>query len=269
MLLSFALAFPQIDPVLIELGPLAIRWYALAYVAGIFLGWMLLKRMSEQCSPPLLSEKALDDVILYAVLGIILGGRLGYVLFYNPAYYFHFPLEALKVWQGGMSFHGGLVGITIAMLLFARRFQIPFLKLTDLLAICAPIGLFFGRLANFINGELWGRTTDVPWAVVFPSGGDVPRHPSQLYEAMLEGALLFVILLWLSKQTALRVKPGVLSGLFLLGYGLARAFVEFFREPDEQLGFLFQFFTMGQLLSLPMVLGGLALAVWSLRKSAA
>ncbi len=260
------LTFPQIDPVLLELGPFALRWYALAYVAGIFLGWWLLKRLSEKSTPPLLQEKALDDIILYAIIGIILGGRLGYVLFYNPAYYAQFPLEALKVWQGGMSFHGGLAGVIIAMFLFARRFDVPYIKLTDLLAVAAPIGLFFGRLANFVNGELWGRVTDVPWAMVFPTGGPLPRHPSQLYEAGLEGLLLFIILFSLAMFTRIREKTGMLSGLFLLGYGAARSFVEQFREPDQQLGFIWGEMTMGQLLSTPMILGGLLLIGLSLRK---
>ena len=260
------LVFPQIDPVLIEIGPLAIRWYALAYVAGIFLGWWLLKRLSDKSSPPLLSEKALDDIILYAIIGIIIGGRLGYVLFYNPAYYANHLVDALKIWQGGMSFHGGLAGVIVAMWLFARRFEIPYLKLTDLLAVVAPIGLFFGRVANFINGELWGRAAEVPWAMVFPSGGNVPRHPSQLYEAALEGLALFVLLLVLVKFTAIRQKTGMLSGLFLLGYGAARSFVEQYREPDEQLGFLWEGFTMGQFLSTPMILGGLFLVFYGMKQ---
>lgn len=260
------LAFPHIDPVLIEIGPLAIRWYALAYVAGIFIGWWLLKRLSDKSTPPLLNQKALDDIMLYAIFGIILGGRLGYVLFYNLPFYLEHPMMALQIWKGGMSFHGGLLGMILAMLLFCRRFEIPFLKLTDLLAVCAPIGLFFGRIANFINGELWGRASDVPWAMVFPTGGAVPRHPSQLYEAALEGALLFIIMLSLVSLTRAREKTGMLSGLFLLGYGAARAFVEQFREPDEQVGFLWQGVTMGQLLSTPMIVGGLFLVLYALRK---
>lgn len=259
------LTFPQIDPVLFEIGPLTIRWYALAYVAGIFIGWWLLKRLSNKSAPPLLSEKALDDIILYAIFGIIIGGRLGYVLFYNPAYYANHWVEALKIWQGGMSFHGGLVGVIIAMGIFASRFGIPYLRLTDLLAVVAPIGLFFGRIANFINGELWGRVTDVPWAMIFPSGGAHTRHPSQLYEAALEGVLLFIIMIILVKFTKIREKTGMLSGIFLLGYGAARAFVEQYREPDEQLGLLLEGLTMGQILSIPMIVGGLLLVILSLR----
>ncbi len=266
MLENSYLVFPQIDPVLLEIGPLAIRWYALAYVAGIFLGWWLLKRLSDKSTPPLLNEKALDDIILYAIFGIIIGGRLGYVMFYNPAYYSTHLMDALKIWQGGMSFHGGLAGVIVAMWLFAKRFKVPYLKLTDLLAVVAPIGLFFGRIANFINGELWGRATDVPWAMVFPTGGELPRHPSQLYEAALEGLALFIIMLLLVNFTKIREKTGVLSGLFLLGYGAARAFVEQFREPDEQLGFLWEGLTMGQMLSAPMILGGAFLIFYGLKK---
>lgn len=258
------LTFPNIDPVLFEIGPLSIRWYALAYVAGIFIGWWLLKRLSNKDTPPLLSEAALDDIIIYAILGIIIGGRIGYVLFYNLPFYMNNPLEALKVWRGGMSFHGGLLGIVTVMILFARRFKIPFFQLTDLLAVVAPIGLFFGRIANFINGELWGRAADVPWAMVFPTGGNVARHPSQLYEASLEGLALFIIMILMVYLTRIREKIGALSGLFLLGYGLARAFVEQYREPDEQIGFLWEGLTMGQLLSTPMIVGGIGLILWGL-----
>ncbi|MDG1287927.1 MAG: prolipoprotein diacylglyceryl transferase [Rickettsiales bacterium] len=260
------LEFPQIDPVLFEVGPLAIRWYALAYVAGIFIGWWLLKRLSDKTTPPLMGPKALDDIMLYAIFGIILGGRLGYVLFYNLPFYLENPLMALQIWKGGMSFHGGLAGVILAMILFARRFEILFLKLMDLLAVVAPIGLFFGRIANFINGELWGRVADVPWGMIFPSGGNIVRHPSQLYEAALEGVVLFVILFILISCTRVREKAGMLSGLFLLGYGAARGFVEQYREPDQQVGFLWESLTMGQLLSTPMILGGLFLIFWSLRK---
>ena len=260
------LIFPQIDPVLLEIGPLAIRWYALAYVAGIFFGWWLLKYLNDETSPRLLAQKALDDIIIYAIFGIILGGRLGYVLFYNLPYYSQYPLEALKIWQGGMSFHGGFVGGALALLLFARKFEVPFLKLADLIAVVSPIGLFFGRIANFINGELWGRASDVSWAMVFPTGGNIPRHPSQLYEAILEGMVLFAIMGLLISYTKAREKPGFLSGVFLVGYGIARSIVEQFREPDDQIGFLWEIFTMGQLLSLPMVLGGVFLIYRSLRK---
>jgi len=265
MMLSLStLPFPQIDPILLEIGPLAIRWYALAYVAGIFLGWWLLQWLdAREKTGAILTQKALDDILIYAVLGIILGGRIGYVLFYNLPFYLDQPLDALKVWRGGMSFHGGFLGFLGSMLLFCRRHEIRFLKLMDYMAVIAPMGLFFGRMANFINGELWGRPTDVSWAMVFPAGGDIPRHPSQLYEAALEGALLFVILFALIRLTAIKRYTCMLSGLFLIGYGSARSFVEHFREPDAEIGFLWNVITMGQLLSLPMILGGLVCVFWA------
>jgi phosphatidylglycerol:prolipoprotein diacylglycerol transferase len=271
MLSTLLLAFPEIDPVALEVGPLVIRWYALAYLAGIVIGWWLLMKLNARRSlafpTPLLSKAALDDIVLYATLGIILGGRFGYVLFYDFAYYAANPLQAFALWHGGMSFHGGLLGMLSAMGIFCWRHNVRWLPLMDLLAVCAPIGIFFGRAANFINGELYGRVAvDVSWAMVFPHGGPAPRHPSQLYEAGLEGLLLLAILLVLALRTQLRDKVGALSGVFLLGYGSARAFVEFFREPDAQLGYLTFGLTMGQLLCLPMILGGLGLLVWALRR---
>ena len=257
--------FPNIDPVLIEIGPFAIRWYALAYLAGVFLGWWLLIRLNKRDGA--LGEKALDDLTIYAILGIILGGRLGYVLFYNLPYFVQHLAEIFMVWHGGMSFHGGLLGMLVAMWLLAKRFAIPYLTLMDRIAIVAPIGLFFGRIANFINGELWGRATDVPWAMVFPTGGDVPRHPSQLYEATLEGLVLFTLLYLLATKGGWLQKRGALSGLFLLGYGLARSIVEQFREPDAHLGILWDVLTMGQLLSAPMLLLGMWL-IWRAHRSA-
>jgi phosphatidylglycerol:prolipoprotein diacylglycerol transferase len=261
MLLSAAiLPFPHIDPVLFQIGPLALRWYALAYIGGVFLGWMLLKRFNTRAAiqppQPLLTEKPLDDITVYAIIGIILGGRIGYVLFYNLPVYLEHPLAALAVWQGGMSFHGGLMGMLVAMAIFARRFKIPYLELMDRCAIVAPMGIGFGRLANFINAELWGRVSDVPWAMIFPTGGELPRHPSQLYEASTEGLLLFILLFTLACRTRILDKVGGLSGLFLVGYALARMFCEQFREPDEQIGFLWNIMTMGQLLSLPLLLLG-------------
>lgn len=249
-------ALLHLDPVLIQLGPLAVRWYALAYVAGILLGYMYIKRINTHIAPPLLSQKALDDMVLFAVLGIIAGGRLGYVFFYNAPYYLANPGEILAIWQGGMAFHGGLIGVAVAFYLFARRYKVPFLPLMDRIACAAPIGLFFGRFANFINGELYGRASDVAWAVQFPTGGPVTRHPSQLYEAALEGLLLFVLLFVLWHKTTLRRKSGALAGIFLVGYGISRASIEFFREPDAQLGFLWGGATMGQLLCIPMILLG-------------
>lgn len=258
-----SIAFPNIDPVIIQLGPLAVRWYALAYVAGILLGWWYLIRLNKK--DEVLNKKALDDIIVWATLGIILGGRLGYVLFYNAEYYFTYPLEILKVWSGGMSFHGGLVGLLAAIYLLCCKEKLSFLRVMDLVACVAPIGLFFGRVANFINGELYGRVTDVAWGVVFPGGGELPRHPSQLYEALLEGLALFIIMVLLIAFTKIRKRPGALGGVFLMGYALSRSVVEFFREPDEQIGFLFHDFTMGQLLSAPMFLIGLVMIIWSIR----
>lgn len=262
--------FPAIDPIALEIGPLAIRWYALAYVAGILLGqwyvgWLDRRHApSPQPSPargegenrPILTAKIRDDLVLYAVLGIILGGRLGYVLFYNTAYYLDHPADILKLWQGGMAFHGGLVGVIAAFYLLARKHGIRWLALMDLIAAAAPIGLFFGRLANFVNGELYGRVTTAPWGMVFPQGGPLPRHPSQLYEAGLEGLALGVLLFVLATRTRALTRPGLLSGLFLIGYGLARFAVECVREPDAQLGTLALGLSMGQMLCVPMLAVG-------------
>lgn len=253
--------FPNIDPIALQLGPFAIRWYALAYIAGIFLGWRYVIWLHKRRPIPNLTAKAIEDLMLWAVLGIILGGRLGYVLFYKPSFYFENPLHALKIWEGGMSFHGGAIGVMIAFALFARRYKVPYLPLMDAIASAVPIGLFFGRIANFINGELWGRVTEVPWGIIFPHGGELPRHPSQLYEAGLEGLVLFIILFLLARFTNIREKPGALGGCFLIGYALARMTVEQFREPDAYLGFLFGTVTMGQLLSAPMLLAGLWLVL--------
>lgn len=255
------LVFPDIDPVAIHIGNFGVRWYSLAYMAGILLGWWLIAR--ENAVRPLknLSKSALDDMVVWAVAGIILGGRLGYVLFYKPDYYLHNPLEILRLWEGGMSFHGGLLGTITAFYLFCRKHKVRFLGLTDLLACAAPIGLFFGRIANFINGELFGRVTDSPFGMVFPYGGELPRHPSQLYEAGFEGLLLFIVMFTLLKKTGLRESEGRLSGIFLIGYSLARIICEHFREPDVFLGFLYAGTTMGQLLSLPMLIIGLYLAL--------
>lgn len=246
--------FPDIDPVLIQLGPLAIRWYALAYVAGFLLGWLYIRRQRGA----ILTEAQLESLFTWAVLGVILGGRTGYVLFYNLPFYLEHPLDIPAVWKGGMSFHGGMAGLLLGVWLFCRRQKLAFLAVMDLMAIAAPIGLFFGRIANFINGELFGRAADVPWAVIFPHGGPLPRHPSQLYEALGEGLILFFVLFFASRTAWFKAVPGRLGGLFLSGYALARIVVECFREPDPQLGFLFAGATMGQLLSLPM----LAIGLW-------
>lgn len=259
--------YPNIDPVLIEIGPLAIRWYSLSYVAGIVLGCLYADRLNK--TPPTQKNlKVFDDFMTWVILGIILGGRMGYVLFYNFSYYIENPLESLHIWQGGMSFHGGFIGVVIATLLFCRKNKVQVWPLLDLAACAAPIGLFFGRVANFINGELYGRVTDVPWAMVFPNGGPEPRHPSQLYEAFLEGLLLFTVFLLLAKYTKIRQKPGVLSGLFLCGYGLSRFIIENFRQPDEQIGYLFGNITTGQILSVPMILLGVGVVVFFRKKHA-
>jgi len=268
----YVLPFPAIDPIALQFGPLAVRWYALAYIAGILIGWWYLRRLVETprlwgaLDRPTVAE--LDDFVLWATLGIVLGGRIGYVLFYNLAHYLEHPLEVAMLWKGGMAFHGGLLGSIVAMLLFARGRGFSFLTLFDLFAAAAPIGLFFGRLANFINAELWGRATDVPWAMVFPFAGPDPRHPSQLYEAALEGVVLYAVIGHLVHRTDTLKAPGALAGVFAMGYGLARFVVEFFREPDVQVGYLLGGITMGQILSLPMILGGLVLFLWARRRAA-
>ncbi|TYC55788.1 prolipoprotein diacylglyceryl transferase [Rhodobacterales bacterium] len=261
------LPFPAIDPVLIEFGPFALRWYALAYIVGIILAWRYMRSLvvndtlwgTVRRPDPV----ALDDFVLWGTLGIIIGGRIGYVLFYNPAYYMANPAEILAVWTGGMSFHGGFTGTVIAMILFAWRRGLSVWTLFDLAGCAAPIGLFFGRIANFINAELWGRPTDVHWAFVFPGAGPEPRHPSQLYEAALEGIVLFCVLRLLSNRFKLLQKPGFLAGAFAAGYGIARTISEFFRVPDAQIGYLSGFLTMGMLLSVPMILAGIAAMVWA------
>lgn len=268
----FVMPFPVIDPIAVQIGPLAIRWYALAYVVGILLAWWFVRRLVEKAplwnGAPRPTPENIDDFILWATLGIVLGGRLGYVVFYNPAHYLAHPSEIWQVWGGGMSFHGGFLGVVFAMALFTRGKGFPLLTLFDLAAAAAPFGLFFGRIANFVNGELWGRAADVPWAMVFPHGGPIARHPSQLYEAALEGIVLFAVIAHLVFRTRLLEKPGVIAGIFAMGYGLARFTVEYFREPDAQLGYLFGFITMGQILSLPMVAAGAALAIWAWKRAA-
>jgi len=262
------LAFPNIDPVAFALGPIVIRWYALAYIAGLFGGLLYAKSLAARDSLwgaiPRPSAADLDDLLLYATLGVILGGRLAYVFFYQPGYFLGKPLEILAIWSGGMSFHGGMAGAALAMVLFARARGLPVLSLFDLAATVAPLGLMLGRIANFINGELWGRVADVPWAVVFPHGGPFARHPSQLYEAATEGLLLLIVLAVLVRRVGYH-RPGLITGVFGAGYALARIGCEFFREPDAQLGFLFGgFATMGMLLSLPMLAVGLWL-IWRAR----
>lgn len=265
-----AIPYPEINPVAIPLGPFSVKWYGLAYIAGLALGWLYIRRLLGQNhlwaggNPPL-ARQATDDLFIYVAAGVLLGGRLGYVLFYNPGYYLAHPLDILALWRGGMAFHGGLIGAIVAAIVFARRQQISAWSVLDLCAAAVPIGLFFGRIANFINGELWGRPTSVPWAMVFPGkeAGPIERHPSQLYEAFFEGLVLFAVLWWLTYRMAALRRPGVLAGAFLLGYGLARSFCEFFREPDPGHLLTLGPFTAGIFYSLPMIVAGL----WILREA--
>ena len=267
--------FPNIDPVAFNLGPLPIHWYGIAYVFGIMLGWYYARTLSltdrlwpHEKSP--ITPVHLDDFIVWAAAGIVLGGRIGYIMFYDMGAVLANPIRALQIWNGGMSFHGGLIGTTIAMVLFARRNGIPVWTMFDIIAAVAPIGLFFGRLANFVNGELWGRLTDVPWAVVFPTGGPFARHPSQLYEAGLEGVVLLIILAILIYGFKTLKRPGTVTGVFVCGYALSRIFVEFFREPDAQIGYLAgNWLTMGMVLSTPMFLLGVWAVLRARRASAA
>ncbi|MCU0838869.1 MAG: prolipoprotein diacylglyceryl transferase [Rhodospirillales bacterium] len=256
----FAIPFPAIDPVAVEIGPIAIRWYALAYLVGLVVGWLYARRLAT-LPPRAVSAQDVDDFLTWATLGVVLGGRLGYVLFYKAGYYLDHPLQALQIWQGGMSFHGGLLGVIVAGVLFCRVRRLPTLAFADLIFTVAPLGLCLGRIANFINGELPGRIADVPWAMAFPGYGPFPRHPSQLYQAAMEGLLLLIILAVLAARPSIRARPGLLSGAFLVGYGVFRIIGEVFREPDAHLGLLLAGATMGQLLSLPMlVIGGILIA---------
>ena len=262
----FAIPFPAIDPIAVAVGPFAVRWYALAYIVGLLVGWRYCLWLAAQ-PPRLVERRDIDDFLAWATLGIVLGGRIGYVLFYNLPYYSQHPIEALYLWHGGMSFHGGALGVILAILLFTRVRALPVFAFSDIICAAVPIGLLFGRIANFINGELFGRETDVPWAMVFPAGGPVPRHPSQLYEAFCEGILLFLVL-FVAERRGARWRPGVISGLFLAGYAVARMSGELFRQPDAQLGFLAFGTTMGQLLSIPLLIAGIALILWARRHPA-
>ncbi len=265
--------FPDFDPVLVQIGPIAIRWYALAYVAGILLGWRWTVALVKthrlwRGAAPTANERQVDDLVLWVTLGIILGGRLGYVLFYRPDLIWTDPMEIVRTWNGGMSFHGGLLGVTAALFGFALFNKINVIRLADMTAACVPIGLFFGRVANFINGELWGRPTDAPWGVIFPFAGPEPRHPSQLYEAALEGLALFALLLWATHFAKLLPRKGAVSGLFLLGYGLSRIVLEGVREPDRGMPDFPLGLTMGAMLSIPMVIVGIGLILYSRRPGA-
>jgi len=287
--MPLVLPFPNIDPALfsIDIGSFtfSLRWYALAYLAGLLIAlWMMVRLMKKPAlwpanTPPMDPEKP-ESLLTWCVFGVILGGRLGFVAFYQPAYYLQHPNEILQVWNGGMSFHGGFIGVILATYFFAKLHKIPLIQLADAVAIVAVPGLLLGRLANFINGELWGRTTDVSWAMVFPHGGPDPRHPSQLYQAGLEGLALLLVLLYLAHRRGWLKRPGMITGMFFIGYGLARAFVENFREPDGQFitpdnpaGHVIRLtsdlgFTMGQTLSLPMIAIGLGFWAYSRRASA-
>jgi phosphatidylglycerol:prolipoprotein diacylglycerol transferase len=272
----FVIPFPAFDPVLVHLGPFAVRWYALAYIVGILLGWVYARVLirnehlwggnsSKNLAPMTLVD--FDDFVVWVTLGIILGGRIGYVLFYNFPLFAAHPIEIVQLWKGGMSFHGGFTGCVVAVVLFARKRGIPILSLGDITCAVGPIGLFLGRIANFINGELWGRPADVPWAMVFPGGGSLPRHPSQLYEATLEGLVLLAVLVLLIRMGALK-RPGLIVGSFACFYAIARSTCEFFREPDAQLGFLWGGATMGQLLSVPLFIAGLGFIIYALKHPA-
>ena len=257
-----AIPYPQIDPVLINIGPLPIRWYALAYIFGLILGWWYARYLVRQerywgrVQRP--DAASLDDLLVYVAFGVILGGRIGYVLFYNIEFFLSQPVKIFAVWEGGMAFHGGLAGAAVAVWLFSKRHAVSPLTVADVCCAVVPVGIGLGRIANFIKPELWGRPSDVAWAMVFPDAGPMARHPSQLYEAATEGALLLIVL-WFAVRAGMLKRPGMVSGIFAAGYGLARIFCEFFREPDPQLGFLFGGATMGMLLSLPLIAVGIVL----------
>ena len=260
------LEYPEISPIMFSIGPLAIRWYSVAYLLGIFAAWFLIRRDVKKYELGL-SNKDVEDLVFYVTFGIILGGRLGYMIFYGKDMLFANPLSVFEIWKGGMSFHGGIIGVIVAILLVSKKLKYSFLRLTDMVCVYVPIGIFLGRLANFANDELWGRETTVPWAIRFPSGGYLPRHPSQIYEALAEGLLMLLILIvcWHSKK--IREKNGFVSGLFLSLYGIFRMFMEQFRQPDAQMGFFFEYITMGQMLSLPFVLIGLYIILRSIKLS--
>ncbi len=256
--------FPHIDPVFLSIGPLQFRWYGLMYVLSFIATYFIIRSEATRKKLPLTKDDV-ADLVFYGAMGVVLGGRAGYILFYNLGFYLTNPLKLFAVWEGGMSFHGGFLGVMLAFLLYARRKKIPFLALTDMAALCAPVGLGLGRIGNFINGELYGRTTDVAWGIIFPGSDGNPRHPSQLYEAFLEGLVLFFIVRFVSKNTQVN---GVTTCASIAGYGLFRFAVEFFRQPDAQIGLFFGLFSMGQLLSLPMFIAGISAALLLSRRKA-
>ncbi|MCH2088009.1 MULTISPECIES: prolipoprotein diacylglyceryl transferase [unclassified Pseudoalteromonas] len=257
-----ALQFPDIDPVIFSVGPLSVRWYGLMYLIGFALAMWLANRQAAKPNSGWTKEQV-SDLLFYGMLGVILGGRIGYVLFYQFSYFIENPLYLFRIDQGGMSFHGGTLGVITAIAIFAWTRKKSLFEVGDFVVPLVPLGLLAGRIGNFINGELWGRVTDVPWAFVFPTGGPEPRHPSQLYEAFLEGLVLFLILQWFIKKPR---PAGSVAGVFLLGYGAFRFIVEYFREPDAHLGLFAGVISMGQILSLPMVIGGLGLLIWAYKK---
>ncbi|MCB1783312.1 MAG: prolipoprotein diacylglyceryl transferase [Alphaproteobacteria bacterium] len=265
-----ALQFPEISPFVFQIGGFGVRWYALAYLAGFILGWryslsLAAKDEEEGTASNSPTRTHIDDFLSWAIVGVLLGGRLGYVFFYQPSFFMANPLEIIKIWHGGMSFHGGALGVITAMILFSHFRKVSLFRLSDIICAAVPIGLFFGRLANFVNAELYGRVTTVPWGMIFP-GQTLPRHPSQIYEALLEGLVLFGVLAILIRKPAFKDRPGFISGAFLFGYGMMRGLVEFVREPDSYLGLFAGWISMGQILCLPMILVGAALMVFVSRK---
>ena len=248
------------DPVFIDLGVFQIRWYSIAYIVGIILGWIyaikIIKKMARKHNFAVISQTVFDDLIIYLVIGIVLGGQLGYVIFYNFEYFSKNPFEILKIWEGGMSFHGGLLGVIISIIIFSKIKRVNFFYFTDIISCVAPIGLFLGRIANFINGELYGKISTLPWAVIFPNDGNISRHPSQIYEAILEGIVLFFLINFFALKKQLLLKKGYSSALFLIFYSMARIIGENFREPDKHLGYFFNYFSMGIMLSFATFLAG-------------
>ncbi len=262
----FAIPFPNINPEIISFGVFSIKWYGLAYIGAIIFGWKYVSIITKN-NQNNLEKKDVDDLAVWLTLGIILGGRIGYSIFYQPLTFLRDPLKILEIWNGGMSFHGGLIGVIISIIFFSIKRKKNLFQISDMIALVTPIGLFFGRIANFINQELWGRITNVPWAVNFPIAGNVPRHPSQIYEAIFEGILLYFLLAYLWHFTNSKTRHGYITGVFIFSYSFIRFFVEFYREPDIHIGFIFNVLTMGQLLSLPFMILGLTLIFYSKRNN--
>lgn len=264
------LSFPSISPVMLSLGPLEIRWYSIAYIVGFLFSWVYIKKLSLNKTlydrKPTFDLKLIDDLVFYSVIGLIVGARIGYIIFYNLEFYFQNPLNILYVWEGGLSFHGGLIGIIIATLYTSKIYEVRFFELSDLICVSAPVGIFLGRVSNFINGELYGRPSSTLFGIIFPNADNQYRHPSQLYEAFLEGLILFIILNISIFSFKTLSKPGYVSGLFLLLYGLFRFLVEFSREPDIQVGYVYDFLTMGMILSVPMVIAGISILIVSSKR---